>query len=127
MYALLFVGGVGQRLWPISRKNTPKQFSPIIGDKSSFQLSVERLTTLIPAQDIYISTNVRYENMLKSQAPTIPATNFILEPTRRDLAAAVALAFFTLYRRGLRGSIMFQWGDNYIQNTSALVQAIRSV
>ena len=126
MYALLFVGGVGQRLWPISRKNTPKQFSPIIGDKSSFQLAVDRLAQLIPADNIYISTNTRYENLLKSQAPVIPHANFILEPTRRDLAAAVALAFFTLYRRGLRGSILFQWGDNYVQNVPALLDTIQA-
>ena len=124
MYALLFAGGVGQRLWPISRKNTPKQFSPIIGDKSSFQLAVERLTGIIPPENIFISTNVRYSDLLKEQSPTIPASNFVLEPTRRDLAAAVALAFFTLYDMGLRGSILFQWSDNYIQNTNGLLQAV---
>lgn len=124
MYALLFAGGVGQRLWPISRKNTPKQFSPIIGDKSSFQLAVDRLTSMIAPEDIFISTNMRYANLLQEQAAAIPETNFILEPTRRDLAAAVALAFFTLYDKGLRGSIVFQWSDNYIQNTDGLLTAI---
>lgn len=125
MYALLFVGGVGQRLWPISRKNSPKQFSPLIGDKSSFQLAVERLNTIMPAENIYVSTNVRYEDLLKQQASMLPGANFILEPTRRDLAAAVALAFFTLYHRGIRGSILFQWGDNYIKNTPALLESIQ--
>ena len=126
MYALLFAGGVGQRLWPISRKNTPKQFSPIIGDRSSFQLAVERLITIIPPENIFVSTNERYANLLKEQAAAIPSTNFVLEPTRRDLAAAVALAFFTVHDMGLRGSILFQWSDNYIQNTDGLLTAIES-
>ncbi len=124
MYAILFAGGVGQRLWPLSRKNTPKQFSPLIGDKSSFQVAVERLLPLIPAEHIYISTNANYADTLKNQAPGIPPSHVILEPARRDVAAAVALAFFTLHQAGLRGPVLFQWADNYVQNTGHLLQAI---
>ncbi|MGC1375106.1 MAG: sugar phosphate nucleotidyltransferase [Anaerolineales bacterium] len=124
MHALLFAGGVGQRLWPISRKNTPKQFTPIIGPKSSLQLAVDRLQSLIPLSNIYISTNKRYLDILIKQFPQISRENFILEPVRRDLGAAVALAFCKLYNLGIRGPIMFQWADTYLQHDDALIKAI---
>ncbi len=126
MHAILFAGGVGQRLWPISRRNTPKQFSPIIGDKSSFQLCVERLLSFLEPSQIYISTNQRYATILKHQAPFIPEENFILEPARRDLAPAVAYALFRLKHKGLSGPVLFQWTDNYVQGTNELLKAIKT-
>ena len=122
--ALLFAGGAGQRLWPLSRKNSPKQFAPLIGPKSSFQLAVDRIASLVIPEHIFVGTNRAHRAILQAQAPQIPARNYVLEPVRRDVAAAVALAFFTLERDGARGPVFFQWADNYVRNVDALLEAL---
>jgi mannose-1-phosphate guanylyltransferase len=124
MHALLFAGGVGQRLWPLSRKNTPKQFAPLVGAKSSFRLAIERLLPMVPAANIHIATNQRYVDLLAQQAPEVPHQNFILEPMRRDLGAATALAFYTLQKRGVSGPLLFQWSDNFVRDDEGFRHAV---
>jgi mannose-1-phosphate guanylyltransferase len=78
----------------------------------------------VPPERTYVATNRAYEQILRSQAPALPARNFLLEPARRDVAAAVALAFFSLEKDGIAGPFLFQWSDNYVKNTDALERAI---
>lgn len=122
--AILFAGGAGRRLWPLSRVHTPKQFAPLIGDRSSFELAVDRLAGMVPAKHIYVGTNAAFADQLHALVPAIPRENYTLEPVRRDVAAGVALAFFTLEHRGQRGPTLFQWSDNYVEHESALRRAI---
>ena len=63
MKIVVFAGGVGTRLWPLSRKNSPKQFGKILGDKSTLQLAVDRLRPDFSPQDIYIATGKKYEKI----------------------------------------------------------------
>jgi len=51
MKVVIFAGGVGTRLWPLSRRHTPKQFEKIIGDKSTLQLAVERISPMFSPRD----------------------------------------------------------------------------
>jgi mannose-1-phosphate guanylyltransferase len=118
----LFAGGAGQRLWPLSRRNSPKQFTPLMGTKSSIQLAVERLTNLTDPGRIYVGTNRAYAPILKEQLPELPEKNYILEPSRQDVAAAVALAFFALEKDGIRGPVVFQWSDHYVKEDAALLR-----
>ena len=124
--AVLFAGGVGQRLWPLSRRNSPKQFVALTGTKSSFELAVERLKPIVAADRMYVATNRLYAGNLQKQAPEIPPRNFFLEPARRDVAAAVALAFFSLEKDGAAGPVLIQWTDNYVKNPGLLLAAIRT-
>ena len=89
MKAIIFAGGVGTRLWPLSRKSSPKQFEKVIGDKSTLQLAVERLLPDFGWKDIYIATGIRYVSTIASQLPKIPKENIIGEPEARDVGPAV--------------------------------------
>src|SRR5690606_21127622 len=89
MKAVIFAGGIGTRMWPLSREATPKQFEKIIEGKSTLQLAVERLLPEFSYEDIYISTGLRYVEVVQKQLPNIPKENIIGEPEMRDVAPAV--------------------------------------
>lgn len=118
MKIVLFAGGSGRRLWPISRQQLPKQFEPIVGDKSTVQLAYDRLRGAFGPEDVLISTNARYLDILRRQLPDLPADSFIGEPERRDLAAAVGLAMMHVrHRFGPEEPVAIVWADNYMDDT----------
>ncbi len=124
MKIVIFAGGSGRRLWPISRQKSPKQFEPIIGAKSTLQLAVDRVLPQYGAENIFISTNERYVEMVREQLPDLPPQNIIGEPMRRDLAAAVGLAIVHLSKATGEGAldkeeIAILWGDNYMDQVDA--------
>lgn len=116
MKVVIFAGGFGRRLWPISLSSSPKQFEPIIGERSTIQLAVERVLPLYGAENVYISTNERYAEIIREQLPDVPQENVIGEPMRRDLAAAVGLAITHLGQSGtVDEPVAILWGDNYMK------------
>ena len=117
MKVIIFAGGFGRRLWPISLSSSPKQFEPIIGDRSTIQLAVDRVLPQFGAENIFISTNQRYADIIRDQLPDVPPENVIGEPTRRDLAAAVGLAMAHLGKNGDADEpVGILWGDNYMKD-----------
>src|ERR1051325_11181682 len=122
MHAIVFAGGAGQRLWPLSRRNSPKQFTPLMGTQSSIQLAVERLEKLTTPDRLYVGTNRAYAPILREQLPQLPEKNYLLEPSRQDVAAAVAYAFFALEKDGIRGPVVFQWSDHYVKESATLLR-----
>src|SRR5512145_1889986 len=91
LYAVIVAGGQGTRLWPASRKSTPKQLTPFAGGESLIQRTYKRVNRLIPSERIYIVTNVDYAQMFLEQIPSLSADHLILEPVPRNTAAAVGI------------------------------------
>jgi mannose-1-phosphate guanylyltransferase/mannose-6-phosphate isomerase len=98
MKAIILAGGSGTRLWPLSRKNYPKQFLKLSGGKSLLQQTVERLLGVVTPDDIIIITNSDYRFHVKSELDSLfdpsvlsPITHMILEPESRNTAPAIAL------------------------------------
>ncbi|HQF36885.1 MAG TPA: sugar phosphate nucleotidyltransferase [Candidatus Dojkabacteria bacterium] len=80
MKLIVMAGGIGSKLWPVSRDDFPKQFIPIIDEKTLFQLNVEALLLKYKPSDIFISIAEHYIKYMKEQAPMIPEENYIIEP-----------------------------------------------
>ncbi|MCF6157494.1 MAG: mannose-1-phosphate guanylyltransferase/mannose-6-phosphate isomerase [wastewater metagenome] len=91
MKALILAGGSGTRLWPLSRKNFPKQFLTLNGDKSLLLQTVERVMGIIPPNDIIVVTKSGYQFYVISELSTVSAAHSILEPTSKNTAPAIAL------------------------------------
>ncbi len=90
--ALIMAGGRGERFWPRSRKNLPKQFLSLTDDgKTMIQLTVERIFPLVKMEDIYIATNKNYRELVRSQLPGIPEENILCEPVGRNTAPCIGL------------------------------------
>jgi mannose-1-phosphate guanylyltransferase len=126
MRIVIFAGGAGRRLWPISRESSPKQFEPIVGDESTLQLAVERVAPAYGIDNVYIATNARYTSIVRRQLPDVPGANILAEPARRDLGAAVGLAMAHLARLGADEPVAILWSDNYIENVPAFVALLQA-
>lgn len=115
MKVVIFAGGVGTRLWPLSRKNTPKQFEKIVGDKSTLQLAFDRLQPDFKPEDIYISTGKKYEDTVRKLLPQIPPENFIFEPEMRDIGPAVGVAMGILGKSNPDSPVAIVWSDHFVK------------
>ncbi|MEK7533893.1 MAG: sugar phosphate nucleotidyltransferase [Patescibacteria group bacterium] len=115
MKIVIFAGGVGTRLWPLSRRNSPKQFEKILGDKSTLQLAVDRLLPDFAFSDIYIATGKRYKDIVREQLPKIPGENFIFEPEVRDVGPAVGMALSIIGKGNPNSPIAIVWSDHFVK------------
>lgn len=126
MRFVIFAGGTGRRLWPISRQSSPKQFEPIVGESSTLQLAASRITPYYGIENVYIATNERYAEIIRRQLPNLPPTNIIFEPARRDLGPAVGLAMAHLARENEDQPVAILWSDNYIENVTSFITLLQT-
>ena len=88
--ALIMAGGRGERFWPKSRKQTPKQFLCLTdSDRTMIQSTVDRILPLVSAEDIFIATNRDYKALVREQLPEIPEENILCEPMARNTAPCI--------------------------------------
>ncbi|EKE15197.1 MAG: hypothetical protein ACD_12C00114G0003 [uncultured bacterium] len=125
MKAIIFAGGSGIRLWPLSRQKSPKQFEKIIGNRSTLQLAVERLLPDFNYSDIYISTNLLYADIVKKQLPEIPKSNFLFEPVKKDVAPAIALAMGILSKLNSEEPVAILWSDHLVKQVSLFKKILK--
>ena len=91
--AVIMAGGRGERFWPKSRNNRPKQFLSLTSDgETMIQKTVKRLSPLVSAEDIFIVTNAAYADLVNDQLPDVPRENILCEPCARNTAPCIAFA-----------------------------------
>jgi len=115
-YAVIMAGGGGTRLWPLSRKSKPKQMLSLFGEASLFQTAVRRLEGVFPPERILVVTVREQAPDLQSQAPQIPAQNYLIEPLPRGTASVVGLAAVALQNRDPQAVMAILTSDHYIGN-----------
>lgn len=98
MKSVIICGGVGTKMWPMSRQSHPKHFLPLINGKSLFQINYEVLRKKYQPKDIWVATIATHVEMAKSQVPEIPAENYSIEPELKNHGPGTGLAAANLYR-----------------------------
>lgn len=127
MKIVIFCGGVGSRMWPMSRKSKPKQFQKLIGDQTMFQQTVRRIKKGFSINDIFVSTGKEYVKLIKEQAPEIPKQNIIIEPMMRDNTAAVGYALVYLNKKYPNSLMAAIWGaDHIVKNEDTFINALKA-
>ncbi len=88
--AFIMAGGSGERFWPLSTKERPKQLLKLIDpERSMIRMTVDRILPLIPAERIFVGTNAIQAEAIKEELPMLPEENIIVEPAFKDTAAAI--------------------------------------
>lgn len=125
MNIIILSGGVGKRLWPLGRQNNPKQFFPIIGKKPLIKETYDRFVKIYGAKKIFISTTADLLPQLKKIFPKISATQFIVEPSRRDTAPAMGFATLKLFLQNPDEPMVFVPSDHFIANVPKYLECFK--
>ena len=115
MNAIIFAGGVGTRLWPLSRKKSPKQFEKIIGNTSTLQLAAGRLQPDFTWDHVYVSTGKAYVPTVLAQLPQVPSDHIVGEPEVRDVGPAVGLMTAILAKTKPDEPMAILWSDHLVR------------
>lgn len=117
-YALVLAGGAGTRLWPLSRKELPKQMQRFVGGQTLIGATIERLQGVVPINHIYIITTENYASQIRALIPSIiPSSNLIVEPVARGPAAALAFATTIISSFDSEAIIFSFASDHFITKT----------
>lgn len=125
-YAVIMAGGGGTRLWPLSRKERPKQLLPLFGKETLFQSTVSRLESLFPPERILVVTVAEQAREMKEQVPSIPDENYLIEPAPRGTASVVGLAAAVLIKRDPQAVMAIQTADHHIRDRNLFGYLIRT-
>jgi mannose-1-phosphate guanylyltransferase len=125
-YAVIMAGGRGERFWPKSRQELPKQFLRLVGERTMLQRTVNRLMQVVGPEQIYIITGKVYYDVVLGQVPEVPESNIILEPVGRDTAAAVGLSALTISRRDPAGVMIVLPADHYIADEDHFCEVLKA-
>ena len=125
--ALIMAGGRGERFWPKSRKNLPKQFLSLTDDgKTMIQLTVERILPLVKLKDIFIATNKAYRELVLEQIPGLPEENILCEPIGRNTAPCIGLGAIHIAQK-YDDAIMFVLpSDHLIKFTNMFLKTLET-
>ena len=126
-YAVIMAGGVGSRLWPVSTEKYPKQFHDLLGTgESLLQRTFNRINQLIPAENILIATNKRYEELVLEQLPKISSKQLLLEPTMRNTAPCILYAALKVRQQNKDAVMLVAPSDHWIENETEFLKNIET-
>jgi mannose-1-phosphate guanylyltransferase len=126
IYALILAGGSGERFWPLSRRNRPKQLLRLVSDRTLLEETIARLDGFVPSDRILILTNVEQEKAVRDLLKGFPKQNIVAEPAKRDTAAAVALGAGWVAARDHSATMLALPADHVIADRAAFQETMKT-
>jgi len=125
VFCVIMAGGAGTRFWPMSRQDRPKQFLDVLGTgRTLLQLTYDRFSKIIPAENILIVTSAIYRNLVEEQIPGINKNALLLEPMRRNTAPCIAYATQKVLKRNPLASIVVAPSDHLILQEDIFIEQV---
>lgn len=125
-YAILMAGGVGSRFWPVSTVDFPKQFHDMLGTGDTLiQKTFSRLAKLIPAENIFILTNEKYNNLVLEQLPMVKQEQVLLEPAMRNTAPCILYASLKIQKQNPDAVMVVAPSDHWIEDEVAFTDNLK--
>lgn len=120
-------GGVGSRFWPVSTTEFPKQFHDMLGAGSTLiQKTFSRLSKLVPAENILVLTNERYNDIVLEQLPLLKPEQVLLEPAMRNTAPCILYASLKIQKQNPNAVMVVAPSDHWIEDEAAFAENLKS-
>jgi mannose-1-phosphate guanylyltransferase len=126
LFVLILAGGSGERFWPLSRRNRPKQLLSLFSTTTLLEETLARLEGLVARDHVLILTNREQEAAVRALVPGLPPGNIVAEPAKRDTAAAIALAAGWVSLRDPGATMIVLPADHLIQDREAFHVTLRT-
>jgi mannose-1-phosphate guanylyltransferase len=125
-YAIIMAGGVGSRFWPVSTADFPKQFHDMLGSgETLIQKTFSRLSKLVPADNILVLTNERYNDLVLQQLPLIKQEQVLLEPAMRNTAPCILYASLKIKKQNPNAVMVVAPSDHWIEDENAFADNLK--
>ena len=124
-YCVIMAGGIGSRLWPLSRKGYPKQFHDILGcGRTLLQQTYDRYSRIVPKENIIVSTNIEYSELVREQLPEIGVEQILHESSFRGTAPSIAYVACNIRQLNKNANIVVAQSDQLILDENLFVDTI---
>lgn len=123
---VIMAGGAGTRFWPLSREKRPKQFLPIVSDKTMIEETVHRLLRRVRLSNIYTIANLEQTQVIRDLLPNLPDENLLIEPKGKNTAPSLMLATAWIYLRNPKAILAALPADHIIKDTSEFLKKLEA-
>lgn len=124
IHAIIIAGGKGTRFWPLSRAKKAKQFLKLIKQKTLLELTIDRISPYIPAENTWIVTNQNQKKILDSLNCKIPPSNILYEPIGKNTAPCITWSALEIIKKDPKAVLVILPADHLIKDHKQFLKTI---
>jgi len=125
VYGIIMAGGRGERFWPLSRAEKPKQFLRLTSERTMLDETIERIRPLIPIDNVRIVTGESMAQMVQESTGYLQEKHVLAEPFGRNTSLAIALAAAHLYQTDKKAVMVVLSADHLIRPAEKLLKVLK--